>query len=198
MEELHAKCNPERKRVDAIKETNEIVYRIPGDRSGCPESITDNAKKLGYVQSVHTQIESASPPGMPFRSKPESPVAGRLRASHTGPVSSHPNNDLPSPSPLYGRTRPVVKHNSAPIGSRGVARVFIPSNRNFDMHRHPQNPGARAGGRESVVWPNEDHPDIQSLRKALKPVLTGDKVRKVVEGFESRAVRQTRFSTVLG
>ena len=193
MEGLHVKYDADKERVEAFKDANEIIYRLPGDPPRRHDFTPVDGDMLGHCKTTHAQAASTTPPSTPFKRKLIAPFASLVRTSHIDPAIEQPTQTLPSPSPLYGRTQPLIKHNTVPIGSTEVGQVFIPSGRSFETARYPpRHSTADGNSRSSVTSPNEEHPDIQMLRKALKPVLTGDRVKKVVEGYESRNVSRIR------
>jgi len=127
---------------------------------------TDRQDGLRYVQSIRAEIEGVSP----------------LKSSETGLLTN-----TPFKRPQHQRNK-SEQHGSRDVGALASGtpemQTFIPSGRSFEplrINRHPRPFGFRP---VKIMSPNGDQPDIQNLRRALKPTTTGNKVKKVVEKWE--------------
>jgi hypothetical protein len=139
-----------------------------------PTGTAKTRSGLNHVQSVRAQIESTSP------------ITAPLFPSRTGPVAR--GHQARRPQHKRGSPQQLILPASLPLGCDDLGKTFVPSGRSFEPLRI--NRQARPSGPRSpeLKSPNLDQPDIQYLRRALKPVTTGNKVKSVVDKWEGHKV----------
>lgn len=131
---------------------------------------TDRQDGLKHVQSIRAKIEGVTR------------VKSPLKSSETGLLIN-----TPFKRPQHQRNK-SEQHGSRDVDSLASetpeVQTVIPSGRSFEplrINRHPRPSGFRP---VEIMSPNGDQPDIQNLRRALKPITTGNKVKEVVEKWE--------------
>ena len=156
------------------EERQQGVHASPSYQSTPRHTFTEachTTSGLSHVQSIRAHIEATSPAVKPLRPYQTGPLPTRERpeASRHQPESLQ---QLTSASAHSVGGESSGKKTLVPSG-RGVEPLRISRRLRVSIHQSPD-----------FVSPNIDQPDIQDLRRALKPVLTGNKVKKVVERWD--------------
>ena len=158
--------------ADANTDRRDPVQHIAVGQTPVISARTRNG--LNHVQSLRAQIESTSPATTP------------LYPSRTGPEIFF--SPIKPSQHKRGTSQQWNQPDALPLGSDDIGKTFVPSGTSFEplrIHRQARPSGPRV---PHTMCPNLDQLDIQDLRRALKPVTTGNKVKSVVDRWETHKV----------